>query len=148
MDPVVQSNRLVILSAAEADAFAKSAREVVQYVAENFATARVFCQPSNAVAMASLLSTVVPKIEKGLQAGQQTFEISDDVVISAARLSQCAVSITRHLDLISQFSVIGNTISVVGGLLLKMPALIYTGLALTVSAQLFGPSLRIPVLEK
>lgn len=141
------SQRVVILSREEAEAFSAAGAEVSTYIAENFSTATNFCQGSEVVAMTSRVATVSSKIRRQLTEGIQGFQIDQDTMLAANRLAECAIAVTRHLGKVTLLSMAGTTLTAVGGIMLKVPILAYVGLGVTIFSQVFGPSVKIPLLE-
>lgn len=140
--------RTIALTNAEAKVFVDSSTEVLVYVSEHMGTARVFCPGPSIVEYTSRVGLETARVRKALEVGVQMVNVDAEAATMADVLAQCSVRITRHLDLVTAFSLVGGSVATVGGILAKKTWLVYFGLGLSAAAQVFGPNFKIPLLEK
>lgn len=139
--------RTVNLTRPEAEAFAHAVTETIQYLAENMATARVFCPGMPVASMATLLASEAVRIQKTLAAGTEGAMLSVETLLAASRLSDCATTVTRHMDVVTGLALLANSLTILGGIFFDIPVLLYVGLAGSLVVQGVGPMVRIPLIE-
>lgn len=139
-------SRIVTVTRAEAQDFVRSVTQVTQYIVEHAMTSRVFCQGKSPVTLANVASSEANRLTKLLSAQGQPLQISTDALNAVHLLTECALSITHHLDLTNKIAIVGGSITT-AGLVWKQPVLSWIGVGIVAISQTIGPLLKIPLLE-